>query len=139
MVRARRAQIPEAVVQGTERSSLFWLLYESHARLSKQWRGRRISWPAVCAWAEQEGAFDRTGGVPKPNTAKMTWRRVCELKEREKEERASKRRLPVIPTPSRVAQPTAVRPSAQGPANAISALMDTIERRSGRTPGGGKA
>lgn len=101
--------IPEAVIRGTERSALFWLMFENHADLSGRWKGRRISWPAVCTWAVEHQAWTAKGEPPNPATAKKTWQRVCAAiakEQAEKEaERQAKQRPAVTPTPRKAGLP----------------------------------
>jgi len=78
--------IPDAVLLGTERSRLFWLLYKHHDILAAQWKGRRISWDAVCEWSKTEEAWDRSGKPAQPEAARKTWDRVRALKAQERAE-----------------------------------------------------
>jgi hypothetical protein len=139
-----KADLPDAVLLGQERSRLFWLLYEHHAVLATRWRGRRVDWRAVCAWAIAEGGMNAKGEPPTPNLAKQTWRRVCDLHAREKADREAKQRpayarSPATSQPPPVAAPSPNRshpPPAQGAASAedvVDELNAFIRRRSGRS------
>ncbi len=76
-------EIPDAVLLGTKRFRLFWLLHKHHNVLAAQWKGCRISWDAVCEWAKAEEAWDMRGKPPKAEAARKTWERVRDLKARE--------------------------------------------------------
>lgn len=139
--------VPEPVLQGSERSALFWLLHQHHDTLSEKWNGRRVDWNLVSVWAETQQAWDRNGQTPHPNTARKTWQRVRALVEREKAEREAKRhparmRSPAINQAPAVAAPVVNPPNrshpapAQGMASAeerVAALNAIIDRRSGRS------
>ncbi len=80
--------IPDAVLLGTVRSRLFWLLYEHHDVLAAKWKGSRVSWDAVCEWATAEEAWDKGGKPPKAGAARKTWERVRAFKALERAETA---------------------------------------------------
>ena len=65
----KKADLPDAVLLGQERSRLFWLLYDHHAVLEERWRGRRTDWRAVCAWAIAESSMNAKG-EPRVPTAR---------------------------------------------------------------------
>ena len=133
-------EVPETVLRSTERSPLFWLLYEHHALLASRWEVQRADWRAVCAWAETQQAWDKTGRTPTPGTAQKTWQRVCLQHAREKAQREAQRRPSLIPTPRQTLPPAVVAPTrAEVPKTPQSdveermALMKAkINRRSGR-------
>ncbi len=143
----KKADLPDSVLLGQERSRLFWLLYDHHAVLETRWRGRRVDWRAVCAWAVAEGGMNAKGGLPTPNLAKQTWRRVCHLRAREKAEREARQRpahlrSPVVnQTPAVVAavvnssnrsQPAPTQEVASAEER-VAALNAYIRQRSGRS------
>ena len=140
----KEADLPDSVLLGQERSRLFWLLYDNHAVLEARWRGRRVDWRAVCAWAIAEGGMNAKGEPPTPNLAKQTWRRVCHLHAREKADREARQRpayvrSPVTSLPPPVAAPSPNR-SHPAPAQKTASVADrlvalnaTIDRRSGRS------
>lgn len=139
--------VPEPVLQGSERSALFWLLYQHHDTLSKKWSGRRVDWNLVSAWAETQQAWDRNGQTPRSNTARKTWERVRVLVAHEKAEREAKQRPTHMRSPVVNHAPAAAALSpntpnrshpapAQGMPNAeerVAALNAIIDRRSGRS------
>jgi len=132
--------VPEPVLQGSERSALFWLLYQHHGTLLEKWNGRRVDWNLVSAWAAAQQAWDRNGQTPHPNTARKTWQRVRALVEREKTEREAKRRPSLNPTPRQTLPPPVAAPTRakvpetpQSDAEERMALMQArINQRSGR-------
>ena len=144
----KKANLPDAVLLGQERSRLFWLLYDHPPVLEARWRGRRVDWRAVCAWAVTECCLTANGEPPTPNLAKQTWRRVCHLHAREKAERETRQRMayvrspvvnqvpPVAALPPNRSQPV---PAQSGPGQEfdpdehIANLKATIARRSGRS------
>ena len=96
---------------GTEHSPLYWLFHRRHAELTAIWKGERIRWPAVGAWAAEQEAWAGTGEPPKPETARKTWKRVCAAKAREQAERQAKQRPARVPTPrANVPPPTPTPP-----------------------------
>lgn len=139
--------IPEPVLKGSERSALFWLLYQHHDALWDKWNGRRVDWKLVSAWAETQQAWDRNGRTPQPDTAQRTWHRVRALIARERAEQQAKPRSahlrsPTINQAPAVAAPATNPPNrshpapAQGMASAeerVAALNAIIDRRSGRS------
>lgn len=139
--------IPEPVLQGSERSALFWLLYQHHDALTQKWKGRRVDWNLVSAWAETQQAWDRNGQTPRPNTARKTWERVRALVAHERAEREAKPRPTYLRSPAVNQAPPVTAPSpnppnrshpapAQGMPSAeerVAALNATINRRSGRS------
>ncbi len=136
----KKADLPDTVLLGQERSRLFWLLYDHYAVLETRWRGRRVDWRAVCAWAVAEGGMNAKGEPPTPNLAKQTWRRVCHLHGREKAAREARRRPPLLPTPRQTLPPPVAAPTPakvpetpQSDAEERMALMQArINQRSGR-------
>ena len=136
----KKAELPDSVLLGQERSHLFWLLYDNHAVLEARWRSRRIDWRSVCAWAVTEGRMNAKGEPPTPKIAKQTWHRVCHLHAREKAEREAQRRPSIIPTPRQtlappVAAPTRaeVKGTPQSDVEERKAIMRAkINRQSGR-------
>ena len=137
--------VPEPVLKGSERSALFWLLYQHHDALWDKWNGRRVDWKLVSAWAEAQQAWDRNGRTPQPDTAQRTWHRVRALVAREKAERQAKQRpahvrspainhVPVIaPPPQSRSQPPAPQETPQSDVERRMAEMKAmINRRSGR-------
>ncbi len=131
--------LPAAPAREAVRTPLFWLLYDSHARLSENWDGNRIRWAAVCAWAAAHGVPDQL-----PNAVRMTWARVCAAKAHEKAKREAKQRpayarSPPTSQPPPVAASSPNRshpPPAQGAASAedvVDELNAFIRRRSGRS------
>ena len=136
----RKADPPDTVLLGQERSRLFWLLYDNHAVLEARWRSRRIDWRSVCAWAVAEGGVNAKGEPPTPNAAKQTWHRVCHLHAREKAEREAQRRPSLVATPRQTLPPPVAAPTrAKVPETPQSdveeriALMTAkLNRRSGR-------
>ena len=138
-----KADLPDAVLLGQERSRLFWLLYDHHAVLATRWRGRRVDWRTVCAWAIAEGGMNAKGEPPTPNLAKQTWRRVCHLHAREKADREARQRPAYARSPATSQAPPVVAPSpnrshppaAQEAASAddvVDELNAFIRQRSGR-------
>lgn len=140
-----------APIRGAVRTPLFWLLYEHHEALAANWRGHRVKWPDVCAWATAHGVSDKRGNAIKPTAAKKAWVRVQALKAREQAEREAKRRPSIHPTPRQtlpppVATPRALPPDRSHPAPAqgtgqvdeadlerrMALTQATINRRSGR-------
>jgi len=119
-------EVPDTVLRSTERSPLFWLLYQHHAVLAPRWKVQRVDWQAVCAWAETQQAWDNTGSVPKPGTAQKTWQRVCHLHAREKAEREARRRPPLVPTPRQTLPPPVAAPTG---AKAPETPQADVERR----------
>lgn len=143
---------PPAVLRGTARTPLFWLLYEHHEMLAESWRHRRASWPAVCSWAAEQQVLNREGKPVKSHAARKTWARVCDLKVQEQADREAKQRPAPAHSPavkrappgaaSPVAAPSLNLPNrshpapAQGMASAeerVAALNAIIDRRSGRS------
>ncbi len=137
---SKKADLPDTVLLGQERSRLFWLLYDHHAVLEARWRSRRVDWRAVCAWALAEGGMNAKGEPPAPNIAKQTWRRVCELHAREKADREARRRSSLVATPRQTLPPPVaastraeVPETPQSDAEKRMALMQArINRQSGR-------
>jgi hypothetical protein len=144
-------EVPETVLRSTERSPLFWLLYRHHAQLAQRWDVQRVDWKAVCAWAETQRAWDKTGRVPKPGTAQKTWQRVCQLHARERatreaRQRPSHARSPAIsqappvaaswPTPPNRSHPAEAQGAGQAEDSDLERRMALtramINRRSGR-------
>ncbi len=148
---SKKADLPDTVLLGQERSRLFWLLYGHHAVLETRWRGRRVDWRAVCAWAIAEGGMNAKGEPPTPNLAKQTWRRVCHLHGREEAERGARQRRtplrsPAVNQPPAVAVPVTNPPNRSHPAPAqtspgeefdveqhLADIRATIAHRSGRS------
>ena len=143
-----KADLPDAVLLGQERSRLFWLLYDHHAVLATRWRGRRVDWRAVCAWAIAEGGMNAKGEPPTPNLAKQTWRRVCDLHAREKADREARQRPAYARSPAINQAPpvAALSPNRSHPPAAqaspgeefdveqhLADIQATIARRSGRS------
>ncbi len=137
----KKAELPDSVLLGQERSRLFWLLYDNHAVLEARWRSRRIDWRSVCAWAVAEDGMNAKGEPPTPKIAKQTWHRACQLHAREKAERDARKRPHINPTPrSTLAPPVVVAPTRaevpktpQSDAEERIALMTAkLNRRSGR-------
>lgn len=133
--------LPAAPTRDAVRTPLFWLLYEHHEPFAEGWRGHRVKWPAVCAWAAAHGVSDQQGNAIQPGTAKKAWARVCALKAQEKAEREARRRPSLNPTPRQtlppppVAAPTRaeVPETPQSDAEKRMALMQArINQRSGR-------
>lgn len=108
--------IPEPVLQGSERSALFWFLYQHHDTLLEKWSGRRVDWNLVSAWAEAQQAWDRNEQTPRPNTARKTWERVRTLVAHEKAEREAKPRPVYLRSPAS-SQAPAVAPRVTNPPN----------------------
>jgi len=125
---------PATLTRDAIRTPLFWLLYEHHDALVASWRGHRVKWPVVCAWAAEQQVSAEA------EIARKTWARVCALKAREKAEREARQRLPLVPTPRQtspppVAAPTraAVPETPQSDVERRMALMQAkINQRSGR-------
>lgn len=111
----QKADLPDAVLLGQERSRLFWLLYDHHAVLETRWRGRRVDWRAVCAWAVAEGSMNAKGEPPTPNLAKQTWRRVCHLHAWEKADREARPRPVHLRSPAVNQAPAVAAPVANPP------------------------
>lgn len=118
---------PPAVLHGTARTPLFWLLYEHHEMLTESWRHRRASWPEVCSWAAGRQVLDRDGKPVKPHAARKTWARVCDLKEQERADREAKQR----PAPARSPTVKRVPPGAVPP---VAAPVTNPPTRSQPTP-----
>lgn len=138
-MRKSKPNPPKEVLYGSERSPLFWLLYEHYASLDERWRTNRADWRAVCAWAVSEKAWNRNGAAPSVGTAQKTWYRVKQQKRREAEAQAqihrkSAARTPRHNTASQVVTPdsTETRTSEPGATQQLGDLWRLIERRSGR-------
>lgn len=131
-----KPNFPPPPVRDFVRTPLFWLLYDHHAELSETWRGSRVRWPVVCAWAAARGVADRQGKPIQPGAAKMCWRRVCAAKAEEGARQAARPRpapaAPVRPSyaaPPRVPEPPLTDDEVQ---RRINSMRETIYRRSGR-------
>ena len=100
-----------APIRGAVRTPLFWLLYEHHEALAENWRGHRVKWLEVCAWAAAHGVSDKRGNAIQPTAAKKAWVRVQALKAREKAEREANRRPSLYPTPRSTLPPPVAAPT----------------------------
>jgi len=82
----------KALVQGPERSPLFWWMYNHHSALTRTWTGKRVNWTHFCNQMAAAGVTDQTGNPPTRMTAVKTWTRVRQQKTREEEARNKKQR-----------------------------------------------
>ena len=82
----------EALVQGPERSPLFWWMYTHHAALERTWAGQRVNWLNFCKQMAAIGITDQTGKPPTRPTAVKTWDRVRQQKAREQAARNKRQR-----------------------------------------------
>ncbi len=73
----------KTLVQGPERSPLFWWMYNHHAALERTWAGQRVNWVHFCKRTAVAGITDQTGKPPTQTTAAKTWERVRQQKARE--------------------------------------------------------
>jgi hypothetical protein len=139
--------LPAIPTRDAVRTPLFWLLYEHHKALAENWRGHRVKWPAVCAWAAAHGVCDQHGNAILPGTVKKTWARVCALVEHEKAEREARQRPAHLRSPA-VNQAPAIAVAVVNPSNRsqpapaqemasaeerVAALNAYIRQRSGRS------
>jgi hypothetical protein len=132
--------LPAAPIRGAVRTPLFWLLYEHHEALAESWRGHRVRWPEVCAWAAAHGVSDKQGNAIQPTAAKKAWVRVQALKAREKAEREARHRPSLNPTPRSTLPPAVGAPTRAEVPRApqsdverrLAEMKATINRRSGR-------
>lgn len=115
-------KLPPIPIRDFVRTPLFWLLYDHHAELSETWRGSRVRWPVVCAWATASGVTDREGRPLQPGAVKMCWRRVCAAKVEEQAEQTAK------PTPAPVRSPVVNRVPAM-PQSAPAQRDDSVAER----------
>lgn len=81
----------ETLVQGPERSPLFWWMYNHHTALERTWAGQRVNWTHFCNQMAAAGITDQTGKPPTRTTAEKTWDRVRQQKTREQAARAKRR------------------------------------------------
>ena len=131
-----------APIRSAVRTPLFWLLYRHHEALAESWRGHRVKWPEVCAWAAAHGVSDKRSNAIQPTAAKKAWVRVQALKAQEKDEREAKRRPSLTPTPRQTLPPPVATPTrAEIPGTPqsdvevkerIARTMAKINRASGR-------
>ncbi len=82
----------EALVQGPERSPLFWWMYNRHAALERTWAEQRANWLNFCSQIAAIGITDQTGKPPTRPTAVKTWDRVRQQKTREQAARGKRQR-----------------------------------------------
>lgn len=82
----------DALVQGPERSPLFWWMYNRHAALERTWAGQRVNWLNFCSQMAAIGITDQTGKPPTRPTAVKTWDRVRQQKAREQAARDKRQR-----------------------------------------------
>ena len=82
----------EALVQGPERSPLFWWMYNRHAALERTWAEQRANWLNFCSQMAAIGITDQTGKPPTRPTAVKTWDRVRQQKAREQAARGKRQR-----------------------------------------------
>ncbi len=139
--------LPAIPTRDAVRTPLFWLLYEHHKAFAESWRGHRVKWPTVCAWAAAHGVSDQQGNAIQPGTAKKVWARVCAVKAQEKADREARQRPAHVRSPAINQAPTVATPvvnppnrsqpaPAQGMASAeerVAALNAYIRQRSGRS------
>lgn len=94
-MKLKRADVEEMAAEierESVRSSLFWDLYENHAALVSARGIGRFRWKELTVRLVARGLTDANGNPPHWRTAKKTWNRVCQLKEREQAVRDKKQR-----------------------------------------------
>ena len=78
MTRTQRGlrTILKAIARSSERSSLFWWMFDHHDQLIAAARGQRMRWSPLCDRFAALGLVDATGKPASIRTAWETWRQV---------------------------------------------------------------
>ena len=64
------------IARSSERSSLFWWMFEHHDQLVTAAQGQRMRWAPLCERFSALGLADATGKPASIRTARETWRQV---------------------------------------------------------------
>ncbi len=78
MTRTQRGlkAVLKAITRSSERSSLFWWMFDHHDQLIAAAEGRRMRWGPLCERFAALGLTDAIGKPASVRTARETWRQV---------------------------------------------------------------